>query len=255
MAIQAPFTLVSIGAGYFFLLRPYRGQLLTEVSGMEKKESDGVFRAFLPVALIVGATLVLPGPLQLLFPAHRAAVSKMLAMLIGLLASLVVVIIEKKTRSQTIFHDFFSKKTFNMLMTLGGVMVFQSLLDSSGLLPAASEGLARTRVPVVLIIALLPFVAGLVTGIAIGFAGTAFPLVVGFLGLEGSGLFPLSTLVLAFSMGYAGMMLSPVHLCLLLTKEYFLAPLEAIYRYLVPCVVTVMTAGVLLHLLLRSFAL
>ena len=98
----------------------------------------------------------------------------------------------------------------------------------------------------------MPFIAGLVTGIAIGFAGAAFPLVVGLMSAEGSSLTPMATLVLAFTMGYAGMMLSPVHLCFVLTKEYFVAPFSRMYRYLVPCVLTVMAAGLLLHVLFRS---
>lgn len=250
MAVQVPFTLVSLAAGYFFLLRPFKVALITEVRGAEKEKGSGVFRAFLPVGLIVGATLLLPDLFQRIFPAQQTTVAKMLAMFVGLLASLTVIMFEMRRSDQALFRNFFSPKTFTMLMTLAGVMVFQSLLESSGLLPAASEGMARTSVPVVLIIALLPFVAGLVTGIAIGFAGTAFPLVFGFVGLPGGEATPLATLALAFSMGYAGMMLSPVHLCFLLTKEYFMAPFAAVYRHLVPCVAATMITGVLLHILL-----
>ena len=58
---------------------------------------------------------------------------------------------------------------------------------------------------------------------------------------------PIAALVLAFSMGYAGMMLSPVHLCFLLTVDYFSTSLIKVYRYLVPCVLCVMAYGILLY--------
>jgi hypothetical protein len=115
----------------------------------------------------------------------------------------------------------------------------------------AGSELAAGHVPMLVIISILPFIAGLVTGIAIGFAGTAFPLVVGFMGVADAGLTPVATLVLAFTMGYAGMMLSPVHLCFLLTREYFTASYFKVLRYLYPCTLTVVAYGFVLHLLLN----
>ena len=149
------------------------------------------------------------------------------------------------------FSDLATPKTVNVFMTLAGVMIFQSLLKLSGLIPLAGQELSIARVPVELIIAFLPFLAGLVTGIAIGFAGTAFPIVVGFISTGNIGIQPMAALVLAFSMGYAGMMLSPVHLCFLLTVDYFSASFIKVYRYILPCVITVMFFGVMLYLTLQ----
>ncbi|HDK43943.1 MAG TPA: DUF401 family protein [Desulfobacteraceae bacterium] len=56
---------------------------------------------------------------------------------------------------------------------------------------------------------------------------------------------------MAFSMGYAGMMLSPMHLCYILTLRYFHARMASAYAYLLPCVLTVAAWGILMHLFLR----
>jgi hypothetical protein len=98
----------------------------------------------------------------------------------------------------------------------------------------------------------LPFLAGLVTGVAVGFAGTTFPLIIGLVTVPGSALTPVSVLPLAFAMGYAGMMLSPLHLCLLLTRDYFGANLLKIYRYLIPCSAVIMLTGIAMHILFKS---
>jgi len=60
-----------------------------------------------------------------------------------------------------------------------------------------------------------------------------------------------SVLVLAFSMGYAGMMLSPVHLCYILSRRYFVSGLFQSYVYLLPCVAAVAAWGVFMHIALR----
>lgn len=249
MAVQVPFTLVSIAAGYLFLLRG-RVSLLADntppVAGTRRR----LIKIMLPVILIVLCTLLLPGIYRCWLPAASGSALTMLAMLTGLLGGLLCIRTMTGEAGQGLFKKLFTTKTGNVLFTLTGVMVFQSLLSESGLVPKAAAELATSRVPIEGIIVFLPFLAGMVTGIAVGFAGTAFPLVLGFMQAD-QALTPLATLVLAFSMGYAGMMLSPVHLCFVLTKEYFTAPFIRVYRYIVPCVLTVMAAGTCLHLLLR----
>jgi len=69
------------------------------------------------------------------------------------------------------------------------------------------------------VITLLPFITGLITGLAIGFVGTSFPLIVPLIYLDSSS--PIPYIMLAFFCGYFGVLLSPVHICAILTKDYF----------------------------------
>ena len=248
MLVQVPFTFVSLGAGYFFLLRSHKFSLKADIPDEENPPS--IVRVMLPISIIVLAALMLPGLFHKLFPGLNPASWKLLAMLTGLIISLGIIWHDRENLSRKMFSDFGSKKTMNVFITLAGVMIFESLLGSSGLIPLAGNELSRGSVPMALIIAFLPFLAGLVTGIAIGFAGTAFPIVVGFISAGEVSMQPMAALVLAFSMGYAGMMLSPVHLCFLLTVDYFNASFIKVYRYLVPCVLTVMLWGILMYIIL-----
>jgi integral membrane protein (TIGR00529 family) len=249
MLLQVPFTIVSLGAGYFFLLRSHRFSLTADIPDEENPPS--ILRVMLPIVIIVLAALTLPGLFHKMFPGLNPASWKLLAMLTGLLVSLGIIWSDRQNLSRKMFSDFASRKTMNVFITLAGVMIFESLLDSSGLIPLAGRELSRSSVPMALIIAFLPFLAGLVTGIAIGFAGAAFPIVVGFVSAADVSIQPMAALVLAFSMGYAGMMLSPVHLCFLLTVDYFSASYIKVYKYLVPCVLTVMAFGIFLYQMLQ----
>jgi hypothetical protein len=47
------------------------------------------------------------------------------------------------------------------------------------------------------------------------------------------------------------MMLSPVHLCFLLTVDYFSASFIKVYAYILPCVLTVMTFGIIFYNLMQ----
>ncbi|HDO31063.1 MAG TPA: DUF401 family protein [Desulfobacteraceae bacterium] len=248
-ALQITFTFVCLAAGWFFLLRR-RLDLLADDVRPETKDGASLSTVLLPIFIVVIATLLLPGPAGRLVPAASATLDKLLSMFAGLVLSLLLIAWQGRgDKDVRLFRNLASDKTLNVVFTLGGVMIFQAMLGASGLLPEAGRQLGNSFVPVEVVIAFLPFLAGLVTGIAIGFAGPSFPVVVGL--AAATHLSQASTLVLAFSMGYAGMMLSPMHLCYILTLRYFHARMASAYAYLLPCVLTVAAWGILMHLFLR----
>lgn len=128
----------------------------------------------------------------------------------------------------------------DMFLLMLGAMMFQAVMESSGAVAHTDEagkivgGLAwelkKLKVPLVLVIFTLPFVAGILSGMAVFYVTVAFPILKGLIAV-GASLDSAAT-VLAFAAGYAGVMLSPVHLCILLTVEYFDARMGAVYRRL-----------------------
>lgn len=249
-SLQIPFTLVSLAAGWIFLMRGHVDLLKDEIS-IESESNRPLPVVLFPIVLVVLCTLLLPGAVRIIVPFVSPTSVKLLAMFVGLVASLGIIWkVSRQDEDFRLFQNLISEKTWNVVFTLGGVMVFQFMLNASGLLPLAGKQLSDSMIPIEVVIAFLPFLAGIVTGIAIGFAGPAFPLVIGLMGTD-PGLSQASVLVLAFSMGYAGMMLSPVHLCYILTRRYFISGLFQSYTYILPCVLTVAMWGVIMHILLR----
>jgi uncharacterized protein len=225
---------------------------------------DGRRAAFLmlPLAIVVVSLFVMPSALRVTGPAMRPQILKMSSLLCGLLLALAVVVFDRRRVAgpgakpwsvalRPALAGLFDRKTVGILVSLAGVLVFKFMLDRSGLLPLAGRELVHSGIPVEFAVAGLPFLAGLVTGLALGYTGTSFPLVVGLMAVENSRLTPMSTLVLAYGFGHAGMMLSPIHLCLLVTRDYFRSEFAATYRRFVPCVLAVMAWSIVEHVLLR----
>ncbi|RLI85256.1 MAG: hypothetical protein DRP01_06595 [Archaeoglobales archaeon] len=78
----------------------------------------------------------------------------------------------------------------------------------------------------------LSFIVGFATGIESGYSAIAFPLLIPFIGF---GEVVSKNLLLVAGGGILGVMLSPLHLCLILTREYYSSNLEVVYlRYLIP---------------------
>lgn len=115
------------------------------------------------------------------------------------------------------------------LLLVTGVMVFQETLRVTGALDGVSRFFAGSGLPPLLILAVIPFLAGLMTGLTIAYVGITFPVLMPLMGgeLPSPGL-----IALAFGSGFAGVMLSPLHLCLVLTREYFNAEMAKVYHRL-----------------------
>jgi hypothetical protein len=124
------------------------------------------------------------------------------------------------------------------------VMVFQHLLERSGLPPRIAAEMTALRLPAVLVVVLLPFIAGLVTGVAFGFVGGSFPIVVGLVAAlpAAPALRPFA--VLAYACGHLGMMASPIHLCYVVSNRFFGTPFGPVYRHLrLPVLLTAVGAA------------
>lgn len=248
IAAQSPYTLVTLVAGYVFLIRRHAPAMQGAVPGAVGNPRRA-FMTILPLLVVIGSLFVFTPLLDALMPAVSAQMRKMWTVLLGLVFATAVIFIDEYTERRAaggaagkrtrLFSAVLSGRSLTVLFTLTGIMIFKFMLEASALLPLASEELVASGIPVAVAVAGLPFLAGMVTGTAVGFSGVSFPLVVGLLGAEASGLTPLATLVLAYGFGYMGMMLSPVHLCLLVTRDYFNASIPAIFRLIAPCALVV----------------
>ena len=249
--IQAPLTLLSVGAGSIFLLQPLRGD-----NHKDNHVNRGVqvLAPFLwevmPILLVVGCIVFLALLRNcLLWAGVRVTLPTSLPLLLGLLTCSIWVMWANRLRLHDLWKALMNRNTLLMLLLIFGIMAFKgALIDSQAVLQIREE-MVRYRIPFLMVVMGMPFISGLITGIAVGFVGATFPLLVPLF----AGLSPLDFLLhasLAYVSGYVGMMLSPVHICLLVTKDYFKASLAASYRHIYkPAVAVMLTWMVVLGLI------
>jgi integral membrane protein (TIGR00529 family) len=257
---QIPFTIVAFLSGYMFIIKPHLQEFSKRIQSDNASEVVAVREILFPIGLIIVATIVFSSFLQVLFPKITVLSGenqRMIGILAGLGTGIIAIVCADYRRAGKllIFRNMLSKKSIAVILVIMGVKIFQHQLESSAAVIKASEEMAMSNMRVEYIIAFLPFLAGVVTGVAVGFTGISFPLVVELMRASHSQLHPYSTLILAYGWGYAGMMLSPVHLCLITTKEYFGASLFDIYRTIRGPVLTLILYALTAHLFLRQIGL
>lgn len=227
--------------GWFFLLR--RVQL---PQPQDKPGAGGSLRDFMiqtaPIIIVVAAL-----PLCSLFEVGVSALGLPFKLpegsplLIGLLAACIQTTMADHLGWHEVWLSIRRKMTGEMMLLVLGVIVFQAFLNESGVVAQVQDELARYGIPTLALICILPFISGMMSGIAFAMVAASFPLVVPlFSGLEGAAY--LAHGGLAFVCGYFGILLSPVHICLLMSRDYFSCTMGGCYKLFAPALVASVVA-------------
>ncbi|MDH7488158.1 MAG: DUF401 family protein [Anaerolineae bacterium] len=137
---------------------------------------------------------------------------------------------------------------WHIALVLIGAMVFKQIMQSTGVVEQVSETLAAAGVPPLAMIATIPFIVGLATGVTTAAFSISVPVVMPLLYVAGA--LHLPYVLLMYAGGMTGLMLSPVHLCLILTRDYFRADWGKMMRPVLFAQAVVMATGVAIALAL-----
>lgn len=240
MLVMAPLTLLTAVVGAVFILRP----LEKKENGRKAAVSWPAVAHFLweimPILVVVLVIIVFAAAAALLnFWGVRVNLPGGVSILPGLVASIAWVSLINRTTSVQWQSALLEKGILSMVFLVAAIMIFKGIMMESAAVTEIRDELIAYRIPLALIILMMPFISGMITGIAIGFVGTSFPLIIPMFNAPDTFTYLLWA-ALAYTFGYMGMMLSPVHLCFLVTKDYFKAGLFESYRYIILPSLTVM---------------
>ncbi|MFZ2956297.1 MAG: DUF401 family protein [Candidatus Ozemobacteraceae bacterium] len=138
----------------------------------------------------------------------------------GLIAISLLLAVVEKVEFPNILQCLRQSFQFPVILIVWAVFLFGRTLQTTGLLDVLSRTFISAGMPVWLITLILPFFLGALTGVTTGFVGPLFPLLMPLWGKN-----PEIWIQLAYAGGLAGVYLTPSHLCLSLTQEYFRANL------------------------------
>lgn len=129
--------------------------------------------------------------------------------------------------------------TREIIILILGIMILKETLEVSGAVSNLSLYFSLNHIPAVFILFILPFISGFLTGFTSGFVSSSFPLLISIHGVDAYAL------SFAFICGYAGVLLSPLHVCLVVTKDYFKADMYGIYKKTIPSVIIIVIVAII----------
>jgi hypothetical protein len=246
-----PGVVAMFAIGWFFFLRA--GVLDTAVlpAASHLAGGDGrgsrarIVREGLPLIIaIVGAI-----GLESLLAGFAPAISFEWGVISALIGAIVCIMVQNRLGVDFLASVLKKRSLWTMLMVIAAIFIFKDVMQAAGIVEAMAAS-AGGGVALFAAAVFLPFLVGMVAGINVAFVGATFPLLIGLLhslGLEDQ-LVPY--LILGSFSGFTGVMISPIHICFVLTCNYFETDLARAWRRLVaPSICFGVSGGLLFWLL------
>jgi len=231
IARQFPFTLVVIGAGYYFLVyRPAaHNRDCGEAASTGKDEAAATGTAqgknSLPSRLgefVRSAAPILVVILLFLgFDLHLA-----LAALGGI--AVTIFLARDRLRWKNLPLRLARSLDLKIVLSMMGIMVFRESIYRAEAFSALLSALVHAGVPLLLLSCVTPLFIGYASGSHSTTVAVTLPVVLP-LALE-QGLDPAGYVALVYGFSLLAYIVSPIHLCQILTNEYFGVSLTRVYR-------------------------
>jgi integral membrane protein (TIGR00529 family) len=196
-------TVLALLIGWVFLIAP----LTPGSAAAAGSERSGASRNWRYIALATAP--VLANIVLVVVFKVSAAVS-----MAAVVASMIVVLRQGIADIRAMLIHALDRK---LLWGVFGILFFQNILRLSGVVEDVTVLLNSLAIPAAVVVSIMAFMGGILTGTSQGFVAIAFP----FIALLSPG--DISLVMAAFIAGTAGHMLSPAHLCMVVTLDYFKA--------------------------------
>jgi len=223
----APFFLLSVVLGYFFMLRETKTKM--------EYSSDFSLRGLLvPLVVILMAPIadiVLKSFFNFPVPEYTT--------LIGVSLSFIAAIMVSRYGPSELAKVTRKMEPWGYALIVLGMFTFLNVFKVSG----APEAIAELAFPLPVLVVVVSFLLGLATGRIQAPASIIFPI---FFARQGVGTMPLVAFAMAYFSIFIGYAISPIHPCVSVSVEYFETSMGSYVRKIaLPGVISLIVVGVL----------
>jgi hypothetical protein len=185
------------------------------------------------IAIVPGLTMGIV--FSTVFPTFP--ISKEIGLILALCMAIGWVWYANSTSKSRIWSTLLNPRLLKSMYMIAAILIFKGILANSNAADAVGQELVQMHAPLVLIAVALPFLVGMSGGITIAFVGSALPILIPLIYSFGEAQFLPAYVMLILACGFTGVMLSPLHLCFLLSNEHFGVSMGSVYKHLWwPCV-------------------
>ncbi|MCD6513257.1 MAG: DUF401 family protein [Thermoplasmata archaeon] len=209
--LQIPAFLVAFFLGYIFVHR-YKSR---------SKDNGGDVKGIIPVIVPISMAV----PLSFFISTYAAY---LIALPVGIIVS--IIMSDKKP-------DIKKGISPSLALAIFGIMFFKNTIIASGI--AKTLPAHFTFLPAYILIAVLSFAIGLLTAHNMAAIGILYPMF--------STIMNENLVILLFITSFMGYLISPLHLCLAVTYEYFKPNFAKLYKMMLPAAIFMVFVAVVFY--------
>lgn len=192
--------------------------------------------------------LIIPFLPVILFFFLQNVFSKERAFLLSISIDIIILFLLLDIHWKKYIDILYKSLTWKPAIAIIGIMIFREMFAISDADAVISNLLEKTSTPPLLLIVLVPLVLGFLTGYNLAGITLSYVFVQPFFSLVNIGLVGLTSLI--FMGAFIGYLISPLHLCNVLSSEYLKTDVTSMYRFFIPSVFILLILHILLIILL-----
>lgn len=157
---------------------------------------------------------------------------KVRSFIIGVLLSIIVLFFLIDITWREYLKVLQKSVTWKLALAIFGIMIFREMFEVSGANVIISQLISMLDIPYLLIIIFIPLVLGFLTGYNLAGVTLSYLFVQPFFSFTGMDIVGLSSLI--FMGAFVGYLISPIHLCNVLSSEYLKTDATRMYKTFLP---------------------
>ncbi len=193
---------------------------------------------------ISGLIYLIPPIVPLFFYAvlQFFGVPQIRSFLIGVFVSILLVFLFTHLNKEEYIQVIKKSLSLKLALAIFGIMIFRQMFEASGANVIVSGIIGELPFPALVIVILIPLLLGVLTGYNLGAIALSYFLVVPF--FPSTGLTTVGITSIIFISSLVGYLISPIHLCNVLSSDYLKTDTTRMYKLYIPavfCVLVVQT--------------
>ena len=236
-----PFVFINFMVGWIFYIRDI------EITDADKTPQSKNVRHPLGMviyeSLPISITIIGAGVFGAILSHAAPELPSQLAFVASLFLAIIVALLQgRKYMTTSLFTLVVNRRTAGMMALIFMVFMFKDVIGVSGIVSEMSNT-GGSLVVICLITVLLPLICGMLMGVMVGYVGAAFPIILGLIAEAGLQAYMVPIIMLGLAAGQFGQLASPLHICLVVTCEYYNVDFAKIWRELSKALLALILGG------------
>jgi len=236
--INIPAFIASIVIGIFYLKKFIRKN--PKITDKPKKDYSGLVYILPPIMPLVVYVF-----LQFL------NVPQIRSFLIGIIFSIALLYFIVKIKPKEYLQIIKKSITWKLALAIFGIMIFREMFEVSGATNIIANIIGSLPFPAIIVIITIPIILGILTGYNLGAVALSYPLVEPFFQSSGINIVGLTSIIFISSL--VGYLISPIHLCNVVSSEYMKTDTTRMYKMYIPSAIVLLLIQVVAMIFLFAF--
>ena len=164
--------------------------------------------------------------------------------LIGVLLSIVLLYYLSGISTSGFLQILKKSLTWKLALAIFGIMIFREIFEVSQSNIVLKDLIMGLPFPAIWMVVIIPFILGAITGYNLGAVALSYPIVVPFFPSELSFITLVGLTSLIFISSLVGYLISPIHLCNVLSSDYLKTDTTRMYKMLIPAAILMLVVQI-----------